>query len=262
MKKIFIIGCPRSGTSITGRLLGSCTNTMYWEESDVINSLSGDSPFSNQEDVDRFLKYMSMTFGMEPKDMPNPKYNLFHSSLEAGLTISKNLIYFQKLRGKELVDTLLKYSWEKLNKRSWIEKTPSHTFKTNFIKKIYPDSTILHVCRHPLDVLSSVKEWSIKQHEEWCVKSACELWNDYFGQASMNSDLSVRYTDITFHKLIIQQLAEKLELQWNNNCDSLYGKVFDGHVGAWDKRLNRKEIWTAFKLINWEIAKRAGFFPY
>ncbi len=261
MNKVFIIGCPRSGTSLCGRILGACKNTSYWEESTVILNMIRPDGYTSQDDVNVFLKFATIALNTKTVDLPEPKFNLLHSFMEAGLEIDPCFDQFKHLRRKELVWEVLKY-FDSLGYKNWIEKTPPHTFHVDEIRKNFPGCHILHVFRHPLDAISSMKEFSLRNGEKWNVEGACKLWNEYFGYSSIKCDFGIKYGDMTFHKLIMKQLVSKLGLQWSDDCDTLYENVRKRTVDAWEKRLTRKELWFAFKYIDWGLAERGGFFPY
>ena len=108
----------------------------------------------------------------------------------------------------------------------FIEKTPSHALCIPEIKRLLPDSRIIHILRDPRDVVASLLAVSRSWGAAWAPHHAAEaaiLWADHVRSVrSAARHLSGReFTEIKYEQLwkepegVIEQVARFLELEWS-----------------------------------------------
>ncbi|MGG6238274.1 sulfotransferase family protein [Nodosilinea sp. AN01ver1] len=164
VKPIFIVGCPRSGTTLTRSILDAHPNIACGPETAFLKDL--------QRIVtghwSRIEKY-----GFE-KEYWNNKIADFFSTFKSEYAQSQN-------------------------KSRWADKTPKYLYNLEFIYSLFPSMQIVHVVRDGHDVvLSHLDRWGYKRAidatNDWpsCIKSARK-----FGK-TLSSDqyFEIRYEDL------------------------------------------------------------------
>ena len=189
-KYIFIVGMPRSGTTLTEQIISSHSGVYG----------AGELPFLDMG-IEKFLL---------KEDLIKTK------------KISKNEM--EKIKNYYLKGT---DSFESGNK-IMTDKAPLNFRWIGFIKKIFPDSKIIHCQRDPMDVcFSNLKNsfnskalsfsYNIKKLGQYfnLYKNLMNFWNSLYPDSIYN---------LSYEKLTLNQEAEtrKLiefcELDWENNC--------------------------------------------
>ena len=105
-------------------------------------------------------------------------------------------------------------------KRRWAEKTPQYTLYLEFIDALYPDAQFVHIIRDGRDVVfSHLERWGYRA----ALRCAMNRWSDYvtkarnFGRALPSS----RYFELRYEELVaepdrwLQSLFEYLEEPWH-----------------------------------------------
>ena len=157
-KHLFIVGSPRSGTTLLQSLLASHSEITSFPES-------------------HFFKYLvfkqrrwSLTLGalgIAPLGAkPRFKEFLHEINQEQMQSILPSFALFSRQYAHAFVkvlDTLTKQQ----GKTIWIEKTPGHLYCINSIEKLVPDAKFIHILRNGMDVVASQYEVTHKYPEIW-----------------------------------------------------------------------------------------------
>jgi len=182
---IFIIGCPRSGTTLMRVILDSHPNICCGPETHLIRHLKPikDKIYENWK-------------RLEP-------YGTTKDDLNRGLGTLFGMFHENYLRIK--------------NKQRWAEKTPDNIFFVDIINDLFPDCQFINVIRDGRDVVCSFKDrWG-----RLAIFSGIKNWNKsaelaYQFRKEFNKDryLEVRYEELisnpeTETKKIMEFLGEK-----------------------------------------------------
>jgi hypothetical protein len=266
---IFVIGTPRSGTTFTSRLLGTCQDVLYWEESDFLKKIE-QKVFTKKHpaEIEALFKFATFAGSLKPHQYPKAAFNVFHSFLQNGIRPEPELLKYAVLENEELIYKLISYSKYKWGVKNFVEKSPDHAFCTETAVKLFPKCFVLHVVRHPLDTIASLKEFCLSNNLKWNgyedAITAGYRWNDYYNKSCLKSHGHIQYEKLVFSHLIARQLVEDLGLKWTADTDKIYygGRNPQSNCFNWHERLSRREIWEASKIIDWENAKKAGYNPW
>ena len=186
---IFIIGMPRSGTTLLEKIISSHSKVSTISETNFISDkISGYFYNDKEHDIDKFLKYVNSDFSSEYKNF----INLFN-----------------------------------INSEKILDKTLSNFWYIGFIKIIFPNSKIIHSLRNPKDNCLSIYKNLFDTHEGWLYdedelksyyknyQEIMSYWNDIFG----NDILNFRYEDLIKNpKTRIEKLLNYCDLEWEENC--------------------------------------------
>jgi hypothetical protein len=166
-KPIFIIGCPRSGTTLLRVILDSHPSICCGPETHILKHMS-----NLREKINKNWKMLK-------------PYGIDETTIDS--KVGEILTVF--------TDNYVKLK----NKERWAEKTPENIFYVDFINRFFPDCQFINVIRDGRDVVSSFKRrWGRK-----AVLSAIEYWNKsidlsykYRIQFSKERYFEVRYENL------------------------------------------------------------------
>ncbi|EAZ92454.1 sulfotransferase family protein [Crocosphaera chwakensis] len=169
---VFIVGAPRSGTSLLYRILQhhSSFKLQHYQKSSkvelteslifqypykILGSEQLDYMLNNKEKYNEFLnstewirKYQNTVLAQKIVPKILAKSN---SSLIKEIVWQLTMTHF-------LVATFFYYAKQARNVKRIIEKTPQSIFMLPEIKKTFPQAKLLFIYRHPIDVFSSYKK--------------------------------------------------------------------------------------------------------
>ncbi len=152
---IFIVGFPRSGTTLLQGLLVTQPGIYSFPETHYFNVIEKSMEFDDDYNIlptcleDVFAKIdekISLCF-------PPGHLKHLHDQAAANRLTSKELFEF-------IVHFLLSkqgITVEDSSFHRWIEKTPNHANFLHRIKGFYPDLQVLHIVRHPVPAIFSRK---------------------------------------------------------------------------------------------------------
>jgi len=194
IKRIFLVGAPRSGTTILQALLASHPRITSFPETKFFHYL-----WNNR------LK----------SKLCDRLHEFFHEEIFRPDLYSKSEIYNRGStsdRIKWFVGILDQLATEE-NNSIWLEKTPEHVYFVQDILNYLPDAKFIHVIRNPLDVVASMRKATSDPVNnaiwggEWTLQFCVERWkssalvNNYFRNDSRH--LLVRYEDLLEDKVKI-----------------------------------------------------------
>ncbi|PSB21074.1 sulfotransferase [filamentous cyanobacterium CCP2] len=213
--RVFLVGCPRSGTTLLQSLLAAHPQIASVPETHFFKHLSFKSKFWNEtlgrlEFISRRgrgrLKSLLRNIGQENRKQYLPRFGLFN--LQYVRAFTQILDDFTKEQGKSI----------------WIEKTPGHLRYIDYITKVIPDAKFIHIIRQGEDVVASLYEATNQYPEQWgraldideCITS----WNS-------SIQISQRYSHQPNHILVVyENLVNNPQAILEKLCDFL-GVEFD-----------------------------------
>ena len=193
---IFILGMPRSGTTLVEQIISNHPDVFGADEVDFIPSL------------------IQKHFG-------HHNLNIFYQANELTNLKSENL----KMIGNEYIDKMNKLS---NNRIITTDKLPINFFWIGFIKLILPKAKIIHCCRNSKDNILSIFKNHFpggKVSFAYSLKEIIEYYNMYADLMKYwNSKLPNFIHNIKYENLIsdtrtsIENLLKFCDLTWSNKC--------------------------------------------
>jgi LPS sulfotransferase NodH len=206
---VFLVGCPRSGTTWLQKLLASHPKIRSGEESHFFSLYVGPQLRSwNEQKTRHFNGGLGHAAGP-------PTY--FRE--EEFLSILKK--YLGALI-KPMIDGLQADEF-------FLEKTPSHALYIPEIKELLPDSRLIHLMRDCRDVVASLIAASRTWGASWApnsARAAAAMWVQHVGAArTAAKNLSRReYCEIRYENLwsspldTLKILADFLGIKWSDDA--------------------------------------------
>lgn len=179
MKRLFIVGVARSGTTLLQSFFAADMNILTFPESHLFRLTVPRSFLKKKlkrvtfEDVQK-VKYFLESVGMDES---------FRDYKDHGLGVKSWIMYIL-----ETFDRMAKSAGRDI----WLEKTPMHLHYVNDIRKIDPNVVFIHMVRNPYDNISALYDVS-KKHP------------DVFHQVTLDQSLERYLVDMK----VIQSLLSK-----------------------------------------------------
>lgn len=271
MKRSFLVGCPRSGTTLLQSLLASHSKIISFPETHL---------FSNTIPIHRIGRFFKMyssssvrllekqliSLGLDRERFQRPKKTLF-KTLDWVNVILENIdqLALQKALSGET---------------HWLEKTPRHLQYADLIQKIDPTVKFIHIIRRGEDVVPSLhfatrenpKEWSGARSIKKCVfwwNRSVRLSTRYFDN---QNHLHVSYEQVVKEPdYVLEAICRFLKLKYEEQITERYHKTAESLIReseSWKAKNTRSEITgsSKFERLSTDdrdyIKKHLYHFPY
>ncbi len=227
-KIIFIVGNSRSGTTMTGRILGNNPEVFTFMELHFFermwSSHDKEHTLSRPKAIDLVSRLMYVQRKGYLEKWNNGKY----------LDEAKKIVTLASacsLTKSNLYKEFLFYETKKNAKKFPCEQTPRYVFYINDILNLYPNAKIINLIRDPRDVLLSQKrKWKRRFFlgaKSFPIKEAVRMWANYHPLTTSklwNSSI-VAAKKYSNHKRVLllryEDLIENPETQIARICDFL-----------------------------------------
>ncbi len=241
MKALFIIGHPKSGTSLVNSLLDSHEQlVVFSEESDFYLSVWPKAEklnwqwrkrreekinelFDHIVSITHFQNYLrgkveeDISGNLDYETFPKKE---FERNLKAAISnslIDKN--FQRSLLFKEILSAYVKsLSIPVEGKKYWVEKTPKHTWHIGEIMEDFPDVSFVFVCRDPRDNYYSFNK---KLNGELDPVEFSKSWTEairIFKSINNSRTYIIRYEDVILRReKELRELLKNLGLDWKDS---------------------------------------------
>ena len=200
---VFIVGCPRSGTTWAQRLLACHPSVHTGQESDLFDSYVGVQLQTWRKLLNRDLSGRSVGLG--------------------GYLRNEQFVAVLK---RYMLDLLEYIVGDMAEGDIFLEKTPSHALYIPEILELLPQSRIVHVVRDPRDAVSSLLAASKTWGNYWApkdVRAAAVMWVEHVlavrnARASFPEGrfFEMRYEEMTAApEASLEALTAFLKLEWS-----------------------------------------------
>ena len=190
---VFLVGFPRSGTTLLDSILRSHSQTLVLEEKPFLLNIR--HKFFNKNSLDKIL------------------------SIDAGTKLNLQKEYFDSFN----------YSKKKII----IDKFPLNIIELAFIKTIFPNSKLILALRHPLDCILSCVLTSFKINEAMAnyenLETTTFFYNEVFSLFEIyKSSLNLNYYSIKYENVVknfdyeIKNLLSYLGLKFEDSVRYYY----------------------------------------
>lgn len=177
---LFIVGSPRSGTTLLRKILKRHPKIFVPGETGVFLDLF---PFSglpllrkNHSPIKRRALLLEVLMIPRYKDIFGEKV----------VEEMRSEIMKHDLEIREFVDMVFQVAMSHIDgKKYWAEKTPSHALHIDSIRRVYPNATIIYLLRHPCAVVASMMRYTKQSmmQQSWMFDTpseALDLYLDHY----------------------------------------------------------------------------------
>ncbi|MEG5059416.1 sulfotransferase [Microcoleus sp. A2-C5] len=203
MQRIFLVGAPRSGTTILQSLLAAHPEVISFPESKFFHYLlyekfagklqSRMEAFFNDE-----IKHPELLEGFDNSQSVETKASWFVGVLDSLATAQ--------------------------NKSIWLEKTPEHIYFIEDIERFLPDVKFIHILRNSMDCIASMYEATRNFNElwggGWDLDHCIERWeyalltsHKYFNKSN---HILVKYEELLDNKIkILEKICKFIGIEYD-----------------------------------------------
>ena len=243
MKRIFLVGCPRSGTTLLQSLLASHSEIVSFPETHL---------FSKTISINKIVQFFTVYGTQQKYALESIADELCNRSVL--MDIPTGPIYSTQQWVAHLLPVLnhiAETQYGTGEQAYLLEKTPRHLHFIEEITQADSDAQFVHVIRSGIDVVASMMEATNQHPEAWSaardIKKSVFWWNrsikisrEYVGETNHHF---IWYNDIINHPdWALEQLLNNLGLQYEP------GMIADcGHTAS--TLISSNEHWKARNLI-------------
>lgn len=214
MVRCFIVGCPRSGTTLLQAMLAANSKVVALPESHFFRkSFMGRRAFIFRGlRASRALRDWLDRIGLSHCTDELPRFSLARQPVVNAFM--------------RIMDDLAR----KNGSTCWVEKTPGHIFAIDEIERNIPDARFIHMIRDGRAVVASLYDASRRYPEVWKQRSLqdfIELWNRAVTSSVRYEDkpnhLIVRYEGLVSEPVkVLQAVCEFLSLEYEDSMLKSY----------------------------------------
>jgi hypothetical protein len=235
--RLFLVGAPRSGTTLLQSLLTAHPEIYSVPESDFFARLSF---------VKRRWRYTLELLQIAPLRAKRRVEEILQEVEGSHVYASlPKRILFKEQCVHAFIESLDALAQEK-SKTVWLEKTPRHLHYIDKISQFVPDAKFIHIVRSGADVVASQIEVARKHPDTWgnrTIDQCVQRW-------IKDIQTSQRYADQPNHRLVkYEDVVQNPQEQLTQLCQFI-GIPFDSRMltdygKASEKLIRGKEVWKA-----------------
>jgi len=255
MKRVFVVGCPRSGTTLIQSIISGQSGLRSFPESSVFTN----SVIAMRWKIygrlfgfhtmpiyygGRLLNYFGITW-------PRLKKRVLRFLDDINLSDERK--HFESLPNNAdkilpaFVGILDKHAGDK----GWVEKTPSNLFCIDVINKYVPDALFIHVIRDGESTIASIVD-AARKHEDWDrslkddrkLERLVQLWNkstevslSYEGKPN---HLVIKHEDLTKNSQTeVQKITSFLGIPYNDDLMEFDASPYILPHETWKKEMGK-----------------------
>lgn len=258
LKKIFVVGSPRSGTTYLQSLLLNIDKSASYPETHYFQRIYGG----------KNKVYKSLLMMIYKLYVLNDIKNIM------GLNDVHLINMFFK-RPFVCYDELMEYKCGRENACVVVDKTPSNVFFVDKIMKSKGDKYIIHIYRNPIEVISSMNRVAIESY-----KRGLNNWKNYmsidFCIKKYNSSIraTYKYSDESSNYLLsyesmlgrecelLDEICKMIGIEHDRNDDNDYTKYVKdviSDIEFWKSEnksmgvVKKEELVFDYDLIDWQV---------
>lgn len=206
IKPIFVIGCPRSGTTVLTWCLGQHPNILPLEEIVWLDNLTTDLELLYMQGIRRGLHSYLGSIAM-----PKKGFHRYFAEMVDNM-VKRNMQRW--VEGSKLVLEEFGIDVQKGNyrvvrsesdpKNRWIDGTPANTHYVYGLLRLFPSAKFIHILREPKKVAVSLMNFSSMGGRDLSEEEAFNVWLWYVKAALLAEEAlgSGRVKRILFEELI------------------------------------------------------------
>ena len=189
---IFIVGFPRSGTTLLAGVLGAHSRMVCGPETEFFTGLEVASRGNRLCRAANWPEEAANYLFSIVHEKPIPEYY--------GITRDEIISYLKQRERSQpaILESLTETYMKRHGKQRWIEKTPTHLICLREVRRCYPDAPIVRIIRDPRDVALSLLNvpWGPSSFP-----AAILLWQWFDEQSARffevdRNTMTVRYEDL------------------------------------------------------------------
>lgn len=214
MRRTFVVGCPRSGTTIVQSMLARHPAVYTLPETAFFERLHGNLAY-RWGDVGaepRRLRWRQK-LGLTQRHMRD-LLAVLHVQL-SGRSHREAPSWFQDVLARQFMDLLDRTAAE-AGRDMWLEKTPNHLLYITEIASVAPDARFVHVVRRGEDVLASLMDVHLRFENDAAFGGGAVHWARRWNRAVAIHRQFAGHPD--HHVVFLEDMVRQPDLEWARLC--------------------------------------------
>jgi hypothetical protein len=247
-RRIFIVGTPRSGTTLLQSLLAAHSRIESFTESHLFRKHFSHLPLWPDPILTADPYPHLLAFLAENGEQPTPAVRWFERRHRRILAARPLLPLQTRAVARRLLEVLDEVA-QRRGVSNWIEKTPWHLRHVSLLEKTSPrDRThFIHVIRRGPDVVASLFKASKSWERAYDLASCARRWNEdvarSLGRVGHPNHHFVLYEKLTATpETVLSELVARLGLAWEPEILELFSTAADRIIGdheTWKQNVGR-----------------------
>jgi hypothetical protein len=214
MQRTFVVGCPRSGTTIVQALLARHPAIYTLPETGFFEQLHGDLAWRwGDARIQPRRRRWRQSLGLTRHHM-RETFAALHLQL-AGSRPSLPATFHERALSRQFL-ALLDRSAAAASRSMWLEKTPNHLLYIPEIEALAPDARFVHVVRRGMDVLASLADVYLRFENDDAFGGGTVHWARRWNRAM---DIHQQHVGRSHHHIVFQEdLVRQPDSEWARLC--------------------------------------------
>jgi len=245
IRRLFVVGVPRSGTTLLQSLLAAHSTMTSFTESHFFDRHFSHLPLLPAPILTRDPSPRVREFLAENEELP-PEAALWFTGSGRWALAARTLLPLQtRPVARRLLEVLDQLAGRR-RRAGWIEKTPRHLRYIPLIEAVSEardQTSFVHVIRQGLEVVASLHEASRGWERSYDLETCIRRWNADVGlslsRVSSPRDHFVFYEELTSRpETTLRRLLSALRLAWEPS-------LLEGYAAASESLITGEEAWKA-----------------
>lgn len=214
MQRTFVVGCPRSGTTIVQALLARHPAIYTLPETAFFEQLHGDLAWRwGDTGIQPRRQRWRQSLGLTRRHV-RETFAALHLQL-TGAQAPRPAAYHWRTLSRQFLD-LLDRSATASQRSMWLEKTPNHLLYIPEIESLAPDARFVHVVRRGMDVLASLADVYLRFENDDAFGGGTVHWARRWNRAM---DIHGQHVGRANHHFIfLEDLVRQPDHEWPRLC--------------------------------------------
>lgn len=214
MRRTFVVGCPRSGTTIVQALLARHPAIYTLPETAFFEQLHGDLAWRwGDARVQPRRRRWRQSLGLTRRHI-RETFVALHVQLAGARPAMPSAYHWRTLSGQFLA--LLDRSAVMAGRSMWLEKTPNHLLYIPEIETLAPDARFVHVVRRGMDVLASLADVYLRFENDDAFGGGTVHWARRWNRAM---DIHSQHIGRANHHFVfLEDLVRQPDIEWARLC--------------------------------------------
>lgn len=218
VKRTFVVGCPRSGTTVLQAMLGRHPEVFTLPETGFFPRLVGGLGYRlGDEGARAGRRTLARRMGFTRRHAREQFVRLQQDLLPQGRPI-RSAPWLQRDCVRQFIGMLDTLGAE-AGRSTWIEKTPLHLMYLPEIERYLPEARIIHIIRPGIDVLASITDADVRYQDNASFSGGLPRWVRRWNLAA---DIHRSRIGCPGHHFVfLEDLVRDPEHEWRGLCDFL-----------------------------------------
>lgn len=198
--RVFLVGCPRSGTTLLQKLLSERFGLFTLPETHIFSRAVGrlqPRAFGHAKNQETSLRSLTSCIRVSCGVSTAQPWGDFAPALESSGYAE---LMHSLPTGRRRIATIARMFGETLDQaaisagsQGWIEKTPDHVHYLDFIHRLMPDAWVVHIVRDGRDTVASILDAAKRYERPWraiypTIERAVERWNKSMEDSALHAE--------------------------------------------------------------------------